>query len=296
MLLKPDCIPCITKMTLDLLRKLPIPDEKVQELYQQVLLFPELQGKNWQITSPQVIEPIMNLMSDTVLDPDPFAAIKAEQNRRMEAVIPAMRQWVQGAESPLETAVKLAIIGNAVDFMISGGPGDLISFIQGKLSASIPAEAFSHFTRLLEKGRTLVYFADNCGEILADKLLIETLKSHFPELEVFLIVRSMPTLNDVTVKEALSVGMDAVATIVQNGMDGPVPGTILSRCSKELRHLVYRADLVVSKGGGNFDTLSEEAGRLGKDFFFLLLSKCDPLSRFFNANSQDLILFHLAPR
>lgn len=296
MLLKPDCIPCILKMTLDLLRKLPIGEDQVNDLFKRVLESSELRGNDWRTTSPQVIETIMTLMTDTVGDPDPFSLLKKKQNDRMEAIYPDLKQWVQQAAVPLETAVKLAIIGNAIDFMIAGGPSDLAVFIQNRLAAPFPAKAFSQFELRLAKARSLVYFADNCGEIIADKLLIETLKAFSPRIEVFLVVRSKSALNDVTRKEALAVGIDTVADIVENGMDGPVPGTILSRCSKELNHLVNQADLIISKGGGNFDTLSEVSANLSTDITFLLLSKCVPYMQYFDVDMNDLILFNIFRR
>jgi uncharacterized protein with ATP-grasp and redox domains len=296
MLLKPDCIPCILKMTLDLLRKLPINEDQVRDLFNRVLESPAIKGNDWRTTSPQVIETIMTLMTDTVGDPDPFSAFKKNQNGRMAAIYPDMKQWVQQAVTPLETAVKLAIIGNAVDFMMAGGPSDLAAFIQKKLAAPISAAAFSQFRLRLAAASSLVYFADNCGEIIADKLLIETLKAISPRIEVFLVVRSMPTLNDVTRKEALDVGIDTVAGIIENGIDGPVPGTILSRCSKELNHLVHKADLIISKGGGNFDTLSEVITNLSADITFLLLSKCFPHIQYFDVEMHDLILFNVFRR
>ncbi|MFO7667670.1 MAG: ARMT1-like domain-containing protein [Desulfobacterales bacterium] len=296
MLLKPDCIPCILKMTLDLLRKLPINEEQVGDLFNRVIESPALKGNDWQTTSPEVIEIIMTLMADTVKDPDPFSMVKKNQNERMIAIYPDMKQWVQQAAAPLETAVKLAIIGNAIDFMIAGGPSDLAAFIQNRLTAPFSAKAFSQFELKLAKARSLIYFADNCGEIIADKLLIETLKAFSPRIEVFVVVRSMPALNDVTRKEALSVGIETVAGIVENGIDGPVPGTILSRCSKELNHLVNQADLIISKGGGNFDTLSEESANLSTDITFLLLSKCVPYMQYFDVDMNDLILFNIFHR
>ncbi|MFH0727900.1 MAG: ARMT1-like domain-containing protein [Pseudomonadota bacterium] len=295
MLLRPDCIPCIMKMTLDLLRKLPITDDELRAVFRRALELPALKGDDWRTTSPLVIESIMRLLTEAAGNPDPFSAVKTEQNERMAAIYPVMSRWVQNAAAPLETAVKLAITGNAVDFMVAGGPSDLAAFIQNKLTAPLSGAAFSQFSRRLAVARSVVYFADNCGEIILDKLLIETLKAFFPQMEVSLVVKSMPALNDVTRKEALSVGMDTVASIVENGMDGPVPGTILSRCSKELNHLVDKADLIISKGGGNFETLSEERVSLPTDITFLLLSKCVPLNQYFHAGMHDLILFNHTP-
>ena len=90
------------------------------------------------------------------------------------------------------------------------------------------------------------------------------------------MVRSVPTLNDATLEEAKTVGIDKIAAVVENGIDGPLPGTILSRCSSQVNDLARRSDLVISKGGGNFDTLDEERSRLNKKISFLLLSKCEP--------------------
>jgi uncharacterized protein with ATP-grasp and redox domains len=292
MLLKPDCIPCILKMTLELLRTLPVTEDKIREIFKRVLELPPLKGDDWRTTSPQVIEPVMRLMAETVGNPDPFSAVKMEQNERMAAIYPALKRRVQNDPAPLETAIKLAIIGNAVDFMVAGGPADLFAFIQDKLDSPLPGAAFPQFSRRLAAARSVVYFADNCGEIVLDKLLIETLYAHFPKMDIFLVVKSLPALNDVTRKEALAAGMDTVATIIENGMDGPVPGTILSRCSKELNRLVGQADLVISKGGGNFETLSEKAMSLPVDISYLLLSKCVPLKQYFHVGMHDLILFN----
>lgn len=296
MQLKQDCIPCILKMTLDLLRKLPVNKNQVNGLFIKALELPELRGNHWTTTSPQVIETIMRLMSDTVGNPDPFAEIKRDQNQRITAIYPELEQWVRQAADPLETAVKLAIIGNAIDFMMAGGPSDLTAFIRDKLTAPISAADFSQLRQRLSESRSLVYFTDNCGEIVLDRLLIETLKPLYPNLEVFVVVRNLPSLNDATIKEARAVGIDTVATVIENGIDGPLPGTLLSRCSPRVRTLVRQADLIISKGGGNFDTLSEDLGSIDTPLFFLLLSKCIPFMNHFNARMHDLVLFNAIGR
>lgn len=304
MLLQPDCIPCILKMTLDLLRKLPfgekteekVDEEVVKDLFTRVLDSPALRGHHWETTSPQVIEPIMMLMSDAVGDADPFSEIKRTQNERMSAIYPEMKQWIGQSATPLETAVKLAITGNAVDFMMVGRPADLAAFIRQKSAAPLSTESFAQFERRLSAARSILYVADNCGEILTDKLLIETVNTIYPRKTVSVVVRNKPALNDVTRKEALAVGMDSVAEIIENGMDGPVPGTILSRCSPELNRRFRQADLIISKGGGNFDTLSEESPDVCANVSFLLLSKCVPFMRYFDVDMHDLILFNAVRR
>jgi damage-control phosphatase, subfamily I len=293
MLLKPDCIPCILTMSLDLLRKLSISEREVNTIYKQILELPALRGESWQTTSPQVIETIMKYMQDAVGDSDPFCSVKQNQNDQVAAIYPDLKKWVQMAPEPLDTAVKLAIIGNAIDFMIAGGPSNLTSFIRNKLDSSISKTNLSKFKERLSAAHTILYFTDNCGEVILDKLLIETVKESHPAKEVYFVVRSMPALNDATVKEAHAVGLDSVGTIVENGIDGPLPGTILSRCSKQVKELIEQADLVISKGGGNFDTLGEEIDALNTDISFLLLSKCFPYTKFFEIGMHEPAIFNV---
>ena len=108
--------------------------------------------------------------------------------------------------------------------------------------------------------------------------------------EIVFVVRSVPTLNDATLAEARSIGIDKIARVIENGVDGPLPGTLLSRCSNEVRDVVNRSDLIISKGGGNFDTLDEERNHLNKNIAFLLLSKCEPYYKHFGVKLYDPIL------
>jgi uncharacterized protein with ATP-grasp and redox domains len=125
-----------------------------------------------------------------------------------------------------------------------------------------------------------VYFGDNAGEVVFDKLLIETIRElHSPEI-VF-VVRNVPTLNDATLTEARSMGLANIARVIENGIAGPLPGTVLHRCSNEVNDLVRHSDLIISKGGGNFDTLDEEKEHLQKKVSFLQLSKCEPYYKHF---------------
>ena len=104
------------------------------------------------------------------------------------------------------------------------------------------------------------------------------------------MVRSMPALNDATLKEAKSVGLDKIAAVIENGIDGPVPGTLLNRCSSKVNDLVRRSDLIISKGGGNFDTLDEQRKQLAKNISFLLLAKCYPYCNHFGTKLFQPIL------
>ena len=180
---------------------------------------------------------------------------------------------VQKARDPLKTAVHLAILGNSIDIMLSDNFSHLQSTIREKMKYPLPEENYLQLKWQLTNTRRLIYFGDNAGEIVLDKLLISTLKELY-DLDVTFVVRSMPTLNDVTLTDARDIKMNEVARVLENGIDGPFPGTRVFRCSPEIQDIFRQADLVISKGGGNFDSLDEDKKTYGQKISFLFLSKC----------------------
>ena len=280
MLIKLDCIPCILKMSITSIRHLSLDEESVQELYCKILEIPSLRGEFWDITSAEVVELAWKKIVNTTKNEDPLCLLKLEQNNRIMEIYPFLKSLVDKARDPLHTAVKLAILANANDVMISDKRLDMKNLIERQLEIPLSTTMYGEFERRVKESRLLVIFGDNAGEIVFDRLLIETIRERH-DIDVVYVVRSMPTLNDVTVNEARSVGIDEIARIVENGIEGPCPGTILARCSEEVNELVKRADLIISKGGGNFDTLDEEKkGLLKTPTSFMLLSKCEPYSKY----------------
>jgi uncharacterized protein with ATP-grasp and redox domains len=235
-----------------------------------------------------VIEQVMEKIITAFQTPDPFRALKLEQNRIGQSLYPTLKKLVQEAADPLQAAVKMAIMGNAIDLMVSDRSLDVEKALVQGLQQPWPEKPFAAFKKKLGQTRSLVYLGDNCGEIVFDKLLLETIREAYHPKVVF-VVRSVPALNDATRSEAEMVGLDQVAALMPNGLKAPVPGTILSRCSEELRELIRGADLVISKGGGNFDTLEGEKD-LGTDISFMLLSKCVPYCQYFQTGMFQPIL------
>jgi len=275
-------------MSTSAIRKLTDDEEVLKELTIKTLQIPALRGLDWGLTSPEVIEQVMGKIIETFQNSDPFKLLKAEQNKKGLELYPHLQQLIRESTDPLFTAVKLAIQGNFIDLMVSDRSTDVGKALGQELQHPIDEKSFLSFRDKLKKARLLVYLGDNSGEIVFDRILIETIQS-FVELEVVFVVRSFPSLNDVTIKEAEEVGMDQVARIIPNGLEAPVPGTILNRCSSEFRELFQNSDLIISKGGGNFDTLEAEKNH-SKDITFLLLSKCLPYCRYFQTQMFKPIL------
>jgi uncharacterized protein with ATP-grasp and redox domains len=291
MLLKPDCIPCVLNMSISVLRRLPLGEDRIKDLYRSILEIPALQGRCWDTTSVHVIEEVMEKIHRTMNDQDPFASEKERQNREVMALYPRLKSWVEKSENPLYTAAKLAILGNAIDFMVPQNVADIEQSIRGKLDFPLDEREYEKFEENLRGARRVLYFADNCGEIVVDRLFMETVKGLL-DIEFVLVVKSVPAMNDVTLKEARAVGMERFATVIENGIQGPVPGTILKRCSNTVKEWIGKSDLFISKGGGNFDTLDEEKESLPKPIVFMLLSKCHPYFKTFGVEVNRPILYN----
>ena len=289
MLLEADCVPCILRMAVAALRQLPLDENIIRELLTEILEIPALRGLDWNKTSAEVIEDIWRKIVKKIGSSDPFRLLKSNQNKKIMDLYPFFEKMVNEAADPLYLAVKLSILGNSMDLMVADPSLTVERSIADKVKLPLSDENYSKFRKQLQATQHLLIFGDNAGEIVFDKLLIETIKKIY-QPEIAFVVRSVPTLNDATFDEAKTVGIDEIATVIENGIDGPLPGTVLNRCSSEVNDLVRQSDLIISKGGGNFDTLDEEQKHLNKNISFLLLSKCEPYYRHFGVQIYQPIL------
>ena len=289
MLLEAECVPCILRMSVAALRQLPLDENTIRELTAEILEIPSLRGLDWNTTSAEVIEDVWRKIIKKTGSSDPFRLVKSNQNKKIMDLYPVLQQMINEAVDPLYMAVKLAILGNSLDLMVADSAETFENSIKDRVDAPLPVEIYSAFEQQLRASKHLVYFGDNAGEVVFDKLLIETIKE-LHSVEIVFVVRSVPTLNDATLSEASSIGIDNIAQLIENGIDGPLPGTLLARCSNEVQDVVNRSDLIISKGGGNFDTLDEERKHLNKNISFLLLSKCEPYCRHFGVQIYQPIL------
>jgi len=174
---------------------------------------------------------------------------------------------VRREDDPLEVAIRLSIAGNIIDF----GPAreyDLWDVVERVLVQPFATDDRAAFREALARADQVLYLADNAGEAVFDRLLIEIL-----DVPVVYAVKGGPILNDATVEDALAAGVDHVAKIISTGSDAP--GTILDLCSEKFHRLYEEAELVIAKGQANYETLSEE----GTKVFFLLQIKCPAIAR-----------------
>ena len=288
MLFTADCILCNYKASLSAIRELTSDEESVKGLIADIMEIPAMRGLDWNLTSPEVFELAFRKIMTTLDYTDPFKSMKARQNEKGIQLYEWLKSLVDESEDPLPMALNLAIIGNSLDLLWSEGCVNVEPIIRDRLSTPVPADNVLALTKRLQSSELVVYLGDNAGEVVFDKLLIETMKSRI-NAEIVFVVRSVPILNDVTLEDAYTAGIHEVATVMENGIDGPVPGTIVARCSEEVRNLIHRADIIISKGGGNFDSMEEEKDLLHK-ICFMLMCKCKPYHDYFDTELYHPIL------
>ncbi len=263
-----DCIPCFLRQSLDAARNVTDDRHVHEQILRDVLrMTAELDLER---PPPFVGQLIHRRLREVTGVEDPYQAAKRHSNRLALAALPELAFTVQGASDPLLLAARCAVAANVIDLGVS--PGITEAEVGAALRESVhePVHGdWEWFRQATANARDILYLADNAGEIAIDRLLIQQLG---PE-RVTLAVRGAPVLNDATMADAREVGMQEWVEVIDNGSDAP--GTILDDCSMSFRDRFERADLIVAKGQGNFESLSH----LEHNIAFLLKVKCPVVSR-----------------
>ncbi len=220
---------------------------------------------------------------------DPYEEVKKESNDLGLKFYPTLKSQVQGSEDPLLTALKIAGAGNIIDFgpkLTMDHSRSLDQIVNDSLSQALqePFDSVQYraFKEKLTEVKEILYLGDNTGEIVCDKILIEELVRRGKE--VTFVTRGEPTINDATLADARYVGLDKVATVITNGSDAP--GTRLEDCSQKFVAAFQSAELIISKGQGNFEGLSDVPGPI----FFLFKVKCPVIAREAEAEIGTVVL------
>jgi damage-control phosphatase, subfamily I len=273
-----DCIPCIVNSLLRLLQNGLVPDEKKQDAMRHLLEF--LARADYSQSPPAIGREMHRMIRSILDDPDPYQEIKKKSNEKMLGLYEEFKQRVKDSQDPLNTAMRLAIAGNVIDF----GPQnqlDLTKTIDKVMHANLAIDDSRNLANELETAKSVLYIGDNCGEIVLDKLFVETLRH--PNLTF--AVRSGPTINDATLEDAQMIGLDKLAHVITTGDDSP--GAVWEFTSDEFKQEVRKADVVIAKGQGNLEGLLD----IDKSIYFLLTVKCPVIGTRIGAKTGDFILY-----
>lgn len=243
-------------------------------------MFALLNGVKNDLSVPALSRELHMLLKQYSNNPDPYKEVKKQSNDLVLAMYPELKAKVFCSVDQFDSALRLAIAGNIIDFGISND-FDLQATIEKVLNSDFAIDDSIELKQALLKAKTVLYLGDNCGEMVFDKLFIETIMH--PNL--IYAVRGAPVINDATLEDAKNVGMDIVADIISNGYDAP--STILEQCSAEFLSVFKRADVIISKGQGNLEGL---LGKTKKEVYFLLMVKCEVIADILNVKKGDFVI------
>jgi len=288
MLIWPDCIHCTLRMAVNIARIASKDQAQIKKFTREILKLDYYSGNRWDVTSPEIIRDVWLIMENMLGVNDPLKKMKEQQNEAGLTIYPFAKEIVSKSHDPFLESLKFAISGNSIDIMTGSKKKPTKDVINTLKKGSISLKDVDEFKERLKRAKTVIYLGDNCGEIFFDRLFIETLRNYY-DPDITFVTRTIPALNDAIKEDALHAGLDEVATVIENGTNEPIAGTILKKVSSRIKSLISEADLVISKGGGNYDSLSEEKSLMGK-CTFLLQCKCEPYSIIHNMPLGDLIV------
>lgn len=284
MKLNPFCLCCILNKQEKLIRSYPDMEKKTEYMKKLMALIANTKETD---CAPSLSVDIQKLYSSFWNCPaEDYTEIKKDFNRFMLDIEHTLEEKIRSSADPLEKALLYARIGNYIDFAaLSNVNQETALTLLENNSDSLAQEEYSIFLKELNSAKRLVYITDNCGEIVLDKLAIKILKETYPDLDITVLVRGYPVINDATMEDAEEIGLTDLVKVIDNGSN--VAGTWIPGINQTARELLENADMIIAKGQGNFETMND----CGLNVYYLFLCKCDLFQRRFHAqNLQGMFL------
>lgn len=271
-----DCWPCFLRQALSAARRAGASPELQRLILEETIT--ELRALSADATPPEMGERIHRLVRERAQTPDPYLDVKREATAQALALLPTLRARVETAGDPLQTAVRIAITGNIIDYGVAE-TFDLEATLERVLDAKPPIDDLPVLRHALAQVDEVLYLADNAGETVFDRVLIEVLP-----VRVRYAVKAGPVLNDATREDAIAAGLDRVAEIIDTGSDAM--GAPLGLCSPAFRQQFNRAQLIIAKGQANYETLSN----VDAPICFLLQAKCPVIAEDIGVSPSSVII------
>jgi uncharacterized protein with ATP-grasp and redox domains len=259
-------------------------DEEIQtKVLKEVMKY--FQSASLKNTPPELSREVHKIIRGITRSKDPYKKVKDKSNEIAKKNYFNLKRIVIESDDPLLMAIKLSIVGNVIDF------GTIKRFnvddmINNVLKQEFDIRSYRQFKRTLKQSETILFLADNSGEIFFDKLLLEEMAKR--QKHITYVVKANPIINDVLIEDAKFAGIDKLATIIEgdSGQKTSSPGIILSYASNNFLELFKSSDLVLSKGQGNYEGLSD----VDRDVFFMLVVKCPLVAQDINREVGKLVL------
>ncbi|MBA5851512.1 DUF89 family protein [Clostridium sp. cel8] len=271
-----ECIYCTINRTDSLFSQYEKDEEKKLEFMKKV--FNIILTLKKEDTSPYLNSQVIRALNDELDLGDIYHDIKIKYNNLLLSMEGEILNFINNSDDKVLTALKYAMVGNFIDFgaMDSVDVNELKRLIKNAKDQPIDEVEYKNFIGELKNAKKVAYIIDNAGEIVFDKVFIDVIKKTYPEIDIDVIVRGKPIYNDATILDAEDVGMYKIANVIENGTN--IPGTQLDKINEKSRHAILSADLIISKGQGNFEGLYG----CGKNIYYIFLCKCDLFVKRFN--------------
>jgi uncharacterized protein with ATP-grasp and redox domains len=271
----PDCIPCHFNQLSRIIKSLNVSEEESFSLYKKVA--EEFSKMENNITPVEMADILYTVVEEQTGVRDVFYNEKKEANEMAMKIMDYIEKDPDSNDWPLKMYAKLSALGNQID--LGSHDVDLESIekeiISKALELTFGLDEFENFENRLKKAQTLLFILDNAGEAVFDKLFMKKIKEYYPDITIYSAVRGRTILNDVTEQEAAFIGLEEVSKVIDSG--SMYPGVVIGKTSKAFSRIYDKADIIISKGQGNFEGLSNDA--VGK-LFFCLMVKCETISKY----------------
>ncbi|MCK4550699.1 MAG: DUF89 family protein [Candidatus Aenigmarchaeota archaeon] len=276
-----ECLPCFLNQAIKVL-KLSVSDSQVQEkaVKEVMKMFSEIDLDK---KPPEFARLVYEKISDITGIEDPYEGIKKRDNEHALSLAPMLKNTMRDSKDSLLTAVKAAIAGNIMDFA-ANSDYNLRETINRILKEDFAINDYGKFKKDVMDAKVIAYFADNSGEIVIDRLLVEKIRTLNKECIIHFFVKAKPIINDATMTDADAVGLSCLKYVEIKTLDGE----FLSKSAKYMESVNYlkSVDMVISKGQGNYERLSD----IDANIYFLLIAKCAVIARDLNVGLMTPVL------
>ena len=280
------CISCIVRQIVEIAEE-SSEDEEVQEKIIKESL-KEMGNIDFNKSAPEIAYKIHEISKNITGIRDPYVDLKREYNEIANDIYEMIveEEWMEKADDPFDLGCRLAIAGNIIDFSVGLNLDyqKILDSVKDSISRPIFGAGVEALKKAVKKAKYIMYIGDNTGEIIFDKFLIEEL----PKEKVVYVVKGGAIVNDATMEDAISSKMTDLVRVIDNGHSAQ--GTILKDCSEDFLNEFNRADLTVSKGQANFETLSPLRD---KSIFYLMRAKCSVIADEVKCREMDYVLTDL---
>ncbi|MCD8224867.1 MAG: ARMT1-like domain-containing protein [Clostridiales bacterium] len=284
-LLRSECLQCLAE---NQLRNLPQDAEEDRKLAFLQEMFAILSKAPGNVCAPVIVHDIDNLNKRIFGKVRDFSKEKVYYNQLMLQKEPEIRKKIHDAEDPLRRALQFSLIGNYIDFSVMNNVEEayLEDLLKNVEQSCVLGETYEALKRDLSNNRNLLFLTDNAGEGVLDKLFLEVIRETYPQLNVKILVKGSPVQNDMTMEDALQIGLQRTAEVYDNG--NGIAGTWLPELSPQAKSIWEAVDIIISKGQANYETL-----RLcDRNIYFIFLCKCNMFCESFQVPRFTGVLVH----